>query len=344
MTRIALALLLVAAAAWPTEPVPELDTVLVVGEQSGPGLWMVSKGDHVLWILGTHGPLPRDMKWRSKDVEAVIAQSQQVIFPGRAETGPAINAFWGVTLLPAAYRAARNPDGAKLQQLLPPDTFAKWQQLKQQYIGRDDGLETWRPALAGARLRRAAIEKSGLRNRGDIQSVVRNAATRHRVPVRTLPAVSMKTRVENARGILNNARKLQLPDTECFARSLDRLEPDIEALKQRANAWAIGDIAVLRRLSGISVQSDDCVELLTQAILGGELTDLAGAEQVLTQMRRQAQLAAEILQMNWLDAARLALEKNRSTFAVLPIARLLESGGYLASLRAMGYNVVEPRP
>jgi hypothetical protein len=38
-----------------------LDEVLVTGEQSGPGLWKVSKstadGEHVLWILGSYGPL-----------------------------------------------------------------------------------------------------------------------------------------------------------------------------------------------------------------------------------------------------------------------------------------------
>jgi hypothetical protein len=39
----------------------ELDQVLVTGEQPGPGLWKVSKDDHVLWILGTLAPLPQKM-------------------------------------------------------------------------------------------------------------------------------------------------------------------------------------------------------------------------------------------------------------------------------------------
>src|SRR5664279_5984796 len=34
----------------------DLDEVLITGEQSGPGLWKVSKGNHVLWILGRYGP------------------------------------------------------------------------------------------------------------------------------------------------------------------------------------------------------------------------------------------------------------------------------------------------
>jgi hypothetical protein len=34
-------------------PSGEMQEVVVTGEQPGPGLWQVSKGDHVLWVLGT---------------------------------------------------------------------------------------------------------------------------------------------------------------------------------------------------------------------------------------------------------------------------------------------------
>ena len=49
----------------------DLLLILVTGQQPGPGLWKVthpSAGhDHVLWILGSYGPLPRKMQWRSKN-------------------------------------------------------------------------------------------------------------------------------------------------------------------------------------------------------------------------------------------------------------------------------------
>jgi hypothetical protein len=54
-----------------TPPAPQtpaetatLETVLVTGEQPGPGLWKISRGDHVLWILGAQYPLPKKMTWR----------------------------------------------------------------------------------------------------------------------------------------------------------------------------------------------------------------------------------------------------------------------------------------
>src|SRR5262245_27050350 len=66
----------------PTPPDPAvstLETVVVTGAQPGPGLWKVSKGEHVLWILGTLNPLPKKMEWISRDVEATIAASQEVV-------------------------------------------------------------------------------------------------------------------------------------------------------------------------------------------------------------------------------------------------------------------------
>ena len=60
-----------------------LDEVLVSGEQPGPGLWKVIKttpaGEHVMWVLGSYGPLPQKMQWRSAQVEQAIASYQQVL-------------------------------------------------------------------------------------------------------------------------------------------------------------------------------------------------------------------------------------------------------------------------
>ena len=72
-----------APAATSTAPSPanavKLETVSVTGVQPGPGLWKVSKDNHVMWVLGTLTPLPRRMEWQSKQVEQVIAQSQELL-------------------------------------------------------------------------------------------------------------------------------------------------------------------------------------------------------------------------------------------------------------------------
>src|SRR3546814_747050 len=61
------------------EPIRDVAPVVVSGALPGPGLWKVTKGDHVLWVLGTQAPLPKRMQWRSARVEDILAQSQEVI-------------------------------------------------------------------------------------------------------------------------------------------------------------------------------------------------------------------------------------------------------------------------
>src|SRR5262249_28576798 len=126
----------------------ETQTILVVGEQPGPGLWKVTRGDHVMWILGTHGPLPVRMVWRSQQVESLIAQSQEVLYPGRVHVGTDIGLLKGLTLLPAMMRASKNPNGATLKDILSPETYAKWLVLRDKYVDDADRVEKLRPYLA----------------------------------------------------------------------------------------------------------------------------------------------------------------------------------------------------
>ena len=90
-----------------------LEEVLVTGEHPGPGLWEVSKGDHTLWILGTHAPLPKRLVWRSQEVEWVITESQEVLGP------------YSVTFT----LRKGNALGAKsigLKKLLPRKRYSQW--------------------------------------------------------------------------------------------------------------------------------------------------------------------------------------------------------------------------
>src|SRR5262249_23109225 len=127
-----------------------IEVVTVSGEQPGPGLWKISKNGHVIWVLGALQPLPKQMSWRSRSVEAVLAESQALlIFP---KVDPGIGFFRGMTLLPSMLGARKNPNGAKLQEVLPPDLYARWLVLKARYIGRDEGIEQWRPIFAAGEL------------------------------------------------------------------------------------------------------------------------------------------------------------------------------------------------
>lgn len=303
----------------------ELATIVVSGEQPGPGLWKVSSNDHVLWILGTLSPLPKDMAWRSKEVEDTIAASQVVLNPPRLRVNADVGFFGKLRLLPSLIGVRDNPDHKTLRQVLPPDLYTHWMALKDKYIGvgRGRNLETWRPIFAALELYKAAIDKTGL-TRSDITGdVVKEAAKRAGIPVET---PSIKFEVENPREAVNQFKDSSMDDLDCFRRTLDRIDSDVVNMAARANAWATADIETLRKLPDSDLRTA-CFAAVTN-------TELA---------REQGIADIDVrLQRAWLDAASAVLEKNASSFARLSIDDLLAPDGYLAKLKAKGYAVEAP--
>jgi uncharacterized protein YbaP (TraB family) len=303
--------------------VVELDTMVVAGAQPGPGMWKVSDGERVLWVMGTLTPLPKRMTWLSRDVEEVIASAQEVIEPPGVTVSSGIGTFRSLLLVPSILRARRNPDGQTLDEVLPPELYARWSTLKARYLGRSAKTEGWRPAFAARELYEAAIRQSGLSESGVVGDVVEKAARRHKVKV-TSPLVTLK--IENPKQAIKEFSSSSLRDLECFAATLARVEGDLPAITTRANAWAVGDIPALRALP-YEDHNRTCIETFLQ-------TDLARKRGVddLPQRVRQA----------WLDAADKALQENAVSFATLPMSRLLDADGYLAALAAKGYVVEAP--
>jgi hypothetical protein len=54
--------------------------------------------------------------------------------------------------------------------------------------------------------------------------------------------------LSDASKLLKEFSKSGLDDAACFSSTLARLEADIDHMRVRANAWAIGDIEVIRKL------------------------------------------------------------------------------------------------
>lgn len=323
----------------------ELETILVSGEQPGPGLWRVSKDDHVLWILGTIGALPKDMTWRSQQVERLVAGSQEVIYPANVQIGADIGMFRALTLLPSALKAAKNPGGAKLADVLPPATYEKWRVLREKYLGKDDDVEKWRPTIALGRLRGDAFRKSGLTFGSSARSVVDRVAKKNHVKITIPPLVERKIHVEDPKRILKQASKTEFPELACFERGLDQLEPRLGDAKVAANAWATGDVDALRRRQrpheGTLADADlSCERQMLEAVAG--MDDAPGAKKAVDDFNSQAAIAERAQEWNWLNALQKALAANDSTFAILPMSQLLKPDGYVAKLRAAGYDVEEP--
>jgi hypothetical protein len=309
-----------------SRPETTLRTVLVQGHQPGPGLWRVSKGDHTLWILGTLGPLPAGMTWRSGEVEATIAASQEVLGPGRATAEIGMGAMLKMaSLTPAAMRSQYNPGKATLESVVGPPLHARWTIAKERYAVSTKEFEKLRPMYASQELYWKAVEAAGLTRASSVYGVVSAAAGRAAVPIvdtgftypLDLDRKELKQRIEEVNASSD-------ADIACFGKTLDVLESDLSMMKMRANAWAVGDVRSLRELSTGDIKPP-CQEVAdaTLAFLG------AG------EIKRK-------LRASWLKAAQDSLAKNQSTFATMPIADLLDENGALKDLQRLGYVVVAP--
>lgn len=296
----------------------DIEEVLVIGEQPGPGLWRVYKGDHVLHVLGTISPIPKNMQWQSKQVEAVLAESQEFITPPgvKMEIG-----FWGkVGLLPSLIGIKNNPDSKKLADVLTPELYGRWSVLKAKYIGQDQDIEKQRPIFAASALFKKSIEKSDLVSNERVRWALENVVRNHKIKT-TQPRVVHE--LQSPRASIKKFKQSTLDDTQCFAKTLERLESDLDAMRARANAWSVGDINALRNLPYV-----DNKAACEEAVLNSELAQDQGLQDI------KATLKAA-----WLEAAESALANNAHSFASLPMEELLKPDGYLAALVAKGYKV-----
>jgi len=298
--------------------------IVVSGKRPGPGLWKVSKGEHVMWVFGMYSPLPQKMEWDAGRVERLIAQSQEVLAPPGVNIGS--DSFFGtIAALPAMIGMKKNPDGATLHDMLPADVYARWQALKGKYIGKDEDVERYRPFFASEELMEAGLKKTGLARSTEVRKQIEKIANKNDVKVTN---ASVNISIDNPRRALNDFKQSRMEDTACFVKTLDRFESDIDAMRTRANAWANGNIAEIRNID-YAEREDAC----NNAVFNGSFAKNNAQMQNLPERREAA----------WLKAAEGALDKNKATFAMLAMSDIVGPKSYLALLQAKGYTVESPK-
>ena len=286
---------------------PAIEEVLVTGEHPGPGLWKISSGEHVLWILGTQSPLPTRLTWRPEEVELVMTEAQQVIG----------NYSGSFTLQGQdAYGASGKP----LRSLLPRKTYMRWLALKKKYVGANQEIETALPVTAALFLRSSAFEKTGLTNADRMLRQIYGLARSYNVPVTTAHQVN---KVIDGRG--RDTAKSQRAGVDYLIRTIENLETDLHNARARANAWAVGDIAALQAQAGADSSTADLYASSWPFLREDEV------QSIVAETDRR-----------WIEAAVAALGRNRTTLAALPIFMLLRDDGLMAALRAKGFTVEAP--
>ena len=301
------------------EPAPE--KIIVAGQRPGPGLWKISKGEHVMWVFGTYSPLPDKMEWRAHEVEAKLSQSQELL--SAPSTGIAAG-YSAVTALPFMVGFKNNPDGASLKDVLPADVYSRWLPLKAKYIGDNDGIERERPMFASDELFRKGLAHAGLSGNTGIDKKLFEIAKKYKVKTTSTGITAeIKSPVKTIRAF----KKSTLNDVACFSRAIERLETDLDAMQVRANAWAKGDIAVIE-----SLKFTDRDEACAEAVMNSVVADIQPEIRTLKVRVRE----------KWLAAAEKSLATNKSTFAMLSMKEILDPQGLVAEMQARGYTVEKP--
>jgi hypothetical protein len=307
----------------PASSIVTLQAINVTGVVPGPGLWKVTRGDHVLWILGVVSTLPAGIEWRSNQVAQTIAVSQTVLESPGVKLKVDTNWFGKLFLLPSIYRAQRNPDGKALHDVLPPDVYAHWYYARERYFGDDYSIERYRPIIAAGKLMKQALQANGLRGAGEVTDAVAALAKQHGVKT-VKPETTLE--IKEPRQAVKAFAATGPDGIACLRVVLDAVEHELPNFRARANAWATGDIETLRTVPESAWRST-----CQSAVTGAGFAKSLGIDNL-----------PHRVEETWLGAVDAALAANTQTFAVLPMHDLLAPNGYLAALQARGYVITAP--
>jgi uncharacterized protein YbaP (TraB family) len=288
-----------------------LEEIVVNGERAGPGLWHVYRGSAQLWIFGTVSPLPKDMTWRSKQLEAILDGTDQVLVAKPFEIGIA-RALW---LLVTQRDLLLAGHGKKLKDVMPADLHERFAAQRAKFTKDSDKWEKYRPIIAAAFLEEEALHAVGLSTRLDLTDEVRTLARKHRVHIEEF-------KIAGLHDVLDALKTLPQPtEQKCVAASLATIEIGMPRLMDRAQAWATGDVARIQSLPE-SAEVAACRAAITVDPGAGDLLAL--------------------LRQTWLENMERHLQGGGVTLAVVSMDMLIESGGFLDALRAHGYTIDAP--
>ena len=290
-----------------------IEEIVVIGKRPGPPLWKVTNGDNVLWIFGTLHPLPKSLEWDSESVEWIISQSREYLTPPNVQVLE-INPLKAFSLVRKFNKIRKNPKGETLQDVLPPETHARFLEVKALYAPDNDEILKLSPAWAAEELFKEALDSLGLTGGGNIYKSIKKIARKNRIKITKTDAHERL----DSKQLFQDWRNIPF-ETElaCFKDTIGAINSDLQGAIERAFAWADGDAGLLKELQYPDLEPG-C----------GTVSSSAQVNRLINQARLQ-----------WLNSAERALRENDVTFASLPIRELIHAEGFLEELRKKGYAI-----
>lgn len=339
------------------EHLVQLDEVVVTGRLPGPPLWKVSKNGNVLWILPLIDAYPKKMEWDSVRVESIIAQSQEYIERPLAYRGlGTANPITLVRLSMLSRRPHTLPDEHELEDVLSPELYGRFRNLKEKYLPRDKEVERLRISAAGARLQQKVLASENLetlihnrRNSPEpITSKLNKWLKRNKTIRRTSTAygsmhtISSRdlTLAKEALEELSTTTAFTNWEVACLEKALTYFEKDLALVKRRANAWAEGRADDLLDQTPLGGRGDACNDPPAAPEDSEAMMKLRAQSPGLVALLLNDRSEAErISRDRWIAAAEAALASNMITFSSLYIGDILDQDGLISRLSEKGYEI-----
>lgn len=297
-----------------------------VSDAPGPLMWRVSKDDHVVWIIGTMSPVPTGLTWNDRQVRAVLSESDEVLghisYKAKVDGG----GFAVIRSIPAMLKARRNPDGATLVDLLPPDQYARWRRLIEAAIGKpaEEDMEVWRPMLLADMLYYETLKSLKLKEGDVVTPRLHKLAKEAKVPIRRR---EVDVAIDKPRKLIAEFRALPRDrELECLIATMDFIEQEMPKAEARARAWAIGEPAMMAEDLAALNREPCTLTSVRESSLKDRLKEMEGRSR-----------------QDFLDMVGYALLGRGTTVTTLPMQLLTGPKSVLDTLRATGYAVESPR-
>ena len=208
-----------------------IETVVVTARQPGPAFWHIAKGDSEVWILGTLGPMPADLKWDTGRLARILDGARVALLPPHGQIG----VFEGIWFLISEGDILRLSGDQKLEQILSPALRARFVAERTAIHQDADRYEEDKPSVAGFRIEADFLKANDL-VATEPDARIGSLATSRSVPVRhvaTYPALQV---VKEVPGLSPEG------NLKCLSDSLDDIDVMASHARLAADAWAKGDL------------------------------------------------------------------------------------------------------
>ena len=282
--------------------------VVEVQAPPGPALWHLTRGASEVWILGTVGAMPEDMKWNRQYISDHLEGARAIIMPPR----PSIAIFEGAWFLIQHGSELSLSRGQKLEASLPDPMRAHFVAVRAS-LGKDESrYSTDTPLRAALRLQQDLADKYNFTFSQPGETIRNLARDKH---VQIAP-VSRFEVLDAAEDVL----KLNMEQQRaCLAQSLDDVVQEEAHAAVAAQAWAIGDIKTVKA-NYTESRLADCVIAAVHSV--ADINERTVAD--------------------YTSAIDAALDKPGKSIAVINIGPLLRKNGVLERLSARNIAIDGP--